>query len=132
MNRFKKGMSVFAGTLSLGLGIIGIILPILPTTPFFLLTLFLYTHGSDRFKDWFVNTKLYDAYLKEYVDNKQMSVSTKIRIIIFVTLSLSIGIYFVDLIPVRILLLSIMLFHYYAIIFRIPTSTKGDDGDFND
>lgn len=132
MNRFKRAMSVIGGTLSLGIGLVGIVLPLLPTTPFFLLTLFLYTHGSERFRKWFVSTKLYEIHLKDYIDNRQMSVAVKTKILIFATITLSLGIYFMTILPLRILLGVILLLHYYGIIFKIDTTKNSNKDDLDD
>ena len=51
-------------------GIIGIVLPILPTTPFFLLSAFLFAKGSEKFHKWFINTGLYKKYIVAAVHNK--------------------------------------------------------------
>ena len=61
------------GFMSLGLGVIGIIVPILPTTPFLILTGYLFTKSSDRYQDWFKNTKVYKKYLSNFVENKSMT-----------------------------------------------------------
>ena len=57
-----KAMYVALGCISLILGVIGIFLPILPTTPFLLLTLYSFAKGSSRLEQWFLGTKLYHKH----------------------------------------------------------------------
>ena len=57
--KIKKIILITLGCISLGVGCVGIALPILPTTPFFLLTLICFTNSSERLHNWFVGTKLY-------------------------------------------------------------------------
>jgi uncharacterized membrane protein YbaN (DUF454 family) len=115
---------VVVGTISLALGTIGIVLPILPTTPFFLLTLVCYTKGSIRFELWFKSTKLYHKYLEPFIKTKAMSNISKIEILILVTGLISIPIIMVDVLPMRIVLIIVILFHYYIFIFKIKSLSK--------
>lgn len=79
------------GFVCLGLGCVGVVLPILPTVPFFLATVFCFANSSQKLHDWFVGTKLYKKHLESYVQKRGMTVKTKIGIIIPVTLLMGIG-----------------------------------------
>ena len=87
----KKLLYVMIGCVSLGLGAVGSLLPVLPTAPFLLLAAFSFARSSERLHTWFVNTKLYKDNLADYVAGKGMTVKTKVRIMITVTLLMSIG-----------------------------------------
>ena len=65
-NTFLRYILIISGTISLGLGIIGIFLPILPTTPFLLLAAACYARSSKRFYDWLLKNKWFGAYIKNY------------------------------------------------------------------
>ncbi len=63
---------IILGSITFVLGTIGIILPILPTTPFYLLTAFLWVKGSKRFSDWFLNSNLYKKHMNTFARHKVM------------------------------------------------------------
>lgn len=83
----KKILYILIGCISLGLGIIGVILPILPTVPFVLLAAFCFARSSERLDGWFKNTKLY----RENNMKNGMTKQAKIRIMCSVTLLMSVG-----------------------------------------
>ncbi|MTL75183.1 DUF454 family protein, partial [Turicibacter sanguinis] len=83
MNKVKKGLLVTIGLLSMGLGLIGVILPVLPTTPFLLLASVCFVKGSDRFDRWFKGTKLYQKHLETFVESKKMTLKQKWTILLF-------------------------------------------------
>ena len=87
----KRTVFALLGLICLGLGTVGIFLPILPTTPFFLLTLFFFANSSERLHTWFVGTKLYRDHLDSYVKKLGMMASTKISIILSVSLLMGFG-----------------------------------------
>ena len=58
---------IILGFICLGLGVVGIIFPIIPTTPFLLLTSFFFVRGSKRFNTWFLNSKIYKKIFREFL-----------------------------------------------------------------
>jgi hypothetical protein len=87
----KKIVFVVLGCICLALGTVGVVLPILPTVPFYLVTAFCFANSSERLHRWFINTKLYKKHLQSYVKHKGMLLKTKISIIITVTLLMGFG-----------------------------------------
>jgi uncharacterized membrane protein YbaN (DUF454 family) len=73
-----RTLLVVAGTLSLGLGIIGIFVPILPTTPFLLLSAGCYAHGSKRLHDWLLSLPRLGAYIRRYREGLGIPLGTKL------------------------------------------------------
>jgi uncharacterized membrane protein YbaN (DUF454 family) len=73
-----KNIYIILGSVSLGLGIVGVFLPVLPTTPFLLLTAALYLKGSPRLYDWLINHRYLGPYIRNYRENKAIPLGTKI------------------------------------------------------
>ena len=92
----KKILFIVAGCICLALGTVGVFLPILPTTPFYLVTLYCFARSSQRLEDWFKGTKLYKKHLESFVEKKGMLISTKLSILITVTLLMGLGIFFMS------------------------------------
>ena len=87
----KKIFWIILGCISLGLGAVGAVIPMLPTVPFLMLTAVSFAKSSERLHTWFIGTKLYKDNLEDYVSGRGMAWKTKIRIMITVTLLMSIG-----------------------------------------
>ena len=116
----KKIIYIFIGCISLGLGIIGVILPILPTVPFVLLAAFCFARSSERLDGWFKNTKLY----RENNIKNGMTKQAKIRIMCSVTLLMSIGFIMMGLKGIvigNIVLLIVWIFHMAYFTFGVKT-----------
>ena len=118
----KKVLYLILGFIGLVLGVIGAIVPLLPAFPFLLLAAFGFAKSSERLHDWFINTKLYKNNLESYVAKKGMSKKVKIKIMIMVTILMSIGFIMMHKIFVgQIVLFFVWLFHIYYFTFKIKT-----------
>ncbi|WP_264480687.1 YbaN family protein [Psychrobacter sp. I-STPA6b] len=65
-NRFIRWLFLFLGTLFFALGMIGVVLPVLPTTPFVLLAAACWAKGSDRFHQWLINHKVFGKMVTDW------------------------------------------------------------------
>ena len=85
-------MWIVAGTFFLMIGLIGIAIPLLPTTPFLLLAAACYLRGSRRMYSWLLGNRLFGKYLKDYYEKKGVPIRVKIGSVIFLwcTIGLSI------------------------------------------
>lgn len=121
----KKIMFVCAGSLFLIFGAIGIVLPILPTTPFWLLTLACYSRGSTRFHLWFTQSKMYEKHLKSFYETRIMTRVQKWRLMIFVDSLMFVSFLMVEPLYLKLLLVTLVAikhwyFHRYVILIPSP------------
>ena len=72
-----KTLYIVLGSISLALGILGIFLPLLPTTPFLLLTAALYFKGSPRLYNWLLNHRHFGPYIRNFRENKAIPLRAK-------------------------------------------------------
>lgn len=112
---------LFIAFISLFLGMIGVALPVLPTTPFLLLSSVCFAKGSDKFHNWFVNSKIYKKHLEEFIENREMPLKTKIFLMTLSSTMIIISVFKVDIIYLKIMLICIDIFKYYYFIFKIKT-----------
>ena len=126
MKRIINGVCVVLAFICIGLGCIGIVLPILPTTPLFLLAVVLFAKGSKRFHRWFLSTGLYQKYMADIVATRSMTKRTKIRILAFVTVLIAIGFWFSPVFA-KVILAAVLLFHYAYFLFGIKTIDEKAD-----
>lgn len=112
---------IVLGFIFLGVGAIGIVVPILPTTPFLLLASFFFAKGSKRFHDWFLSTKLYKKYLENFVKSRAMTLKGKLTILIPVSCMLIITFILVDNIYARIVLVILFISKYVYFFTQIRT-----------
>lgn len=118
---------LFLGSLTLALGVIGIILPILPTVPFFLLTAYFYAKGSSRFHQWFINSKLYKRYISGFAEHHAMSLGGELTLLIFVSLMLlTVTLVYAHSLAIAIILPTLDLVKYMYFIFKIKTLSKDE------
>ncbi|MFW6120133.1 MAG: YbaN family protein [Petrotogales bacterium] len=81
--KIKIKLLLIAGSVSLGLGVIGIVMPILPTTPFLLLTAYCYLRSSRRLYVWLISHGIFGAYIYSYMKYKAIKKSARIGALCF-------------------------------------------------
>lgn len=125
----KRLIFLILGCICLALGTVGVFLPILPTVPFYLATVFCFSQSSRKLHDWFLGTELYKKHLQSFVEKKGMLLKTKISIIMTVTLLMGLGFFFMARkgiwIPCVILAV-VWVAHLVYFIFGIKTITPAE------
>ena len=117
-----KVLFIFAGTLSLVLGVLGIFVPGLPTTPFLLLTAGLYARGSERLYRMLVSNKYLGHYIHRYRSQKGITKRVKIRSIILMWVMIGIStVFFIQSLPVRLIVIIVGVVGTAVMGFIIPT-----------
>ena len=127
MKNILNGICVGLAFLCVGLGAVGIVLPFLPTTPFFLVAAALFAKGSKRFHRWFTGTALYRKHLEPFVESKSMTMKKKLSVLAMVTALLTIGFIMSPIWHARVVIVIVALAHYYVFFFRIKTAPAGSD-----
>jgi len=89
----KKGILIFVGTVCVGLGILGMFLPLMPTTVFLLLAAYCYSRSSDRFHNWLMNNRFLGKDISSYKSGNGISVSQKISTISILWISIGASIW---------------------------------------
>ena len=98
--RLRHGLWAAGGFLFFVLGMAGVVLPILPTTPFILVAAFCFARSSDRLNSWFKGTKVYKMVLEGYMTKRSMTLRAKLTILVPVTALLAVGFAMMSNVPV--------------------------------
>ena len=120
----KKIFWIILGCIGVGLGAVGAVVPMLPAFPFLMLAAFSFARSSEKLHTWFIGTKLYKDNLEDYVAGRGMTVKTKVRIMITVTLLMSVGFIMMGLkgiVTGCIVLGCVWLFHIIYFIWGVKT-----------
>lgn len=116
-----KVLFIILGFISLGLGILGIILPVLPTTPLLLLASFCFVKGSVKFERWFKETNIYKRHLEGFLKERAMTLKQKLSILLFADAMIAIPLIILDQTYIKIILVLIIIYKYYYFITKIKT-----------
>ncbi|BAC15305.1 hypothetical conserved protein [Oceanobacillus iheyensis HTE831] len=117
MKSIKKAFLLIIGSISLGLGVLGIILPLLPTTPLLLLSAACYIRSSDKLYQWLITNKYVGSYILNYRSGKGIPLKAKIIGVSLLWISILYTIIFVvPLVIVKILLFLIASYFTWFIL----------------
>jgi uncharacterized protein len=127
-SRLVRGLLLAAGTLALALGVLGIFLPLLPTTPFVLLAAACYARGSHRFHAWLLSNRTFGPMVYEWERHRSLPYRTKITAIALMSATLAVSIVFFVRIPWLKVLLAVFGVGLAAWMYRIPSRDRPPRG----
>jgi len=120
MKKIVNGICVVLAFVCVGLGALGVVLPVLPTTPLLIAAACLFAKGSERFHRWFLNTRLYTKYIESAIKDGTMEKKAKRNMMVTLTIVFSAGIFFSPVFA-KVIILVVAAIHFYVLIFRIKT-----------
>ncbi len=120
----KKILYILVGSIAVVLGAVGAVVPMLPTVPFLMLAAFCFVRSSDRLDRWLKGTKLYRENLKDLAERRGMTKKAKIRVMVTVTILMSIGFALMGMkgiVTGCVVLTAIWIFHLLYFLFGVKT-----------
>jgi hypothetical protein len=121
----RRVILIIIGSISLVLGILGVFLPLLPTTPFLLLAAACFAKSTKKFYDWLINHKYLGEYIRNYQEGKGLTLTTKVSTLLLLWLSVGYSTWRVDRLWVQAILLLIALGVTVHLV-SLPTLKKRD------
>lgn len=115
----KRILLIMVGWLCVVLATLGVVLPLLPTTPFLLLAAWCFARSSPRFHHWLLHRSWFGSYLRHWQAHRALPKGAKPKAVALIVTTFAISIYFVPLFWVRILLVC-MMFALLIMMWRLP------------
>ncbi|MCO4340423.1 YbaN family protein [Staphylococcus agnetis] len=106
------------------LGFAGAVLPLLPTTPFLLVAVICFAKSSERFHDWLVQTKVYQAYVEDFKLYRGYTMKKKIQLLISLYIVVGFSIWAVDIALIRVGLVIMVIIQTIVLFTWVRTLPK--------
>lgn len=117
-----KVLLVIAGSICVILGVMGIILPVLPTTPFLLLAAICYSRSSERFYVWLLTNRYFGQYIRDWRENKGLTYAMKLWVILVLVVTMGISIVF--FIPIFAVKVGLAIIGTFITLYILSLPTK--------
>ena len=120
------------GCVAVALGVLGIFLPLLPTTPFLLLASACFARGSSRLHNWLQTNRVFGNYLRDYENGKGIPLRGKLWILVFMWGSMSYSVWRTDLPYVRMLVILVgccVTIYLTRFVPTMPVQRSGERAD---
>lgn len=117
----KRFLFLILGSLALSLGLIGIVVPGLPTTPLLILAAFGFARSSRHLEAWLKASAFYQKFAQDFVETDSLTKRQKIRILLISDGFMLLSIFLVPTCWVKLIIVLAMLIQLYVFIFKIPT-----------
>lgn len=115
---------IILGLIFTGIAMIGIIVPVLPTTPFLILASYCFVRGSERFNVWLKDTKVYKDYAEDFVRDRSMTFKRKVKLMFISDAMLAFPLIKLDSINIRLFIIAVIALKYWYFIFMIKTKKE--------
>jgi uncharacterized protein len=125
LNSAKKAVLVAAGSLCLGLAVLGVFLPLLPTTPFLLLASACYVRSSERLHGWLMGNRMLGGYIRNFSERRGVPLRARVTTVVLLWLPLLYSVYRLDL-PWLELILVLMGVTWSVLILRMRGVKEGE------
>ncbi len=130
-SRLLRAVFVILGLIFVGLGTLGIVLPVLPTTPFILLAAYFFVRSSPRLHAWLMRHPRYGPMIRKFQKGQGLTLRVKLTSLAMAYATVTVSIIVVDLLPVRIFLVVLMAI-MTGYMIKIPTCLPGPDTEDTD
>jgi uncharacterized membrane protein YbaN (DUF454 family) len=124
---------IILGSVCVGLGVVGIFLPLMPTTVFLLLAAYFYSRSSDRFYEWLIGNRVFGTYIRNYREGHGMTLRHKVNAVGVLWVTVGISLWFLQSLALRIMLfliassVSIFLLRFVK-TYRPGANAGGSEG----
>ncbi len=115
---------IILGMIFVIIGMIGVVVPVLPTTPFLILSSILFAKSSPKFDKWLRNTGAFKDYAEDFIKDRSMTLSRKIKLMLLSDFMLAFPLFILDSIYIKVFIIGVILFKYYYFIFKIKTKKR--------
>lgn len=115
---------IAAGLLFTGIGMVGVLVPVLPTTPFLILASICFMRSSERFDKWLRSTQIYKNYAEDYVRDRSMTLKRKAKLMFISDFMLLFPLIKLDSIYLKAFIILIIIIKYWFFIFKIKTKKE--------
>ena len=115
-NRILRALLIIAGFISVILGIIGAVLPVLPTTPFLILAAICFSYSSEKFFNKIISNKYFGKNVNDYLEGRGIPLKAKIAAVSVLWISIGLSAYFINILWIKILLPSLAVFITWFIL----------------
>lgn len=115
----QRTILIIIGWLAVALATFGVVLPLLPTTPFLLLAAWCFVRSSPRFHHWLLYRSWFGGYLRHWQKHRALPPGTKPKALVFIVITFAVSLYLVSIFWVRLLLL-VMMCALLIFMWRMP------------
>lgn len=117
----RRFINSFIGVIFFIIAMIGVVLPVLPTTPILLLSAIFFARGSKRVDNWFRGTKIYQKHLADFIMNKEMELKSKMYTCLLATIIMMFPLFRLESLWAKAIIIGSLFFEYYYFAFKIKT-----------